>query len=332
MSYNTKMAQATPHRIFPVETTAIDLDDETFAVSPVWYLSAALVDSVKRMGVLTPVELELADDRLRPVDGFARLRAALQTGVKTVPAVELVPSEPRRQFMRRLEARLATRPLDRLERALVLQKLKRRFHVPESILIRDILPRMGMRAERFHLRRHLELAAVAPRLQQALPTLAADIALQLNQWKDEEQNLFLELLHRYQLSSSRQKELFRWLDEMRQGQAGKPGGVLTVWEESGAAAADAEAALSPHERLRQIVARLRAARFPTLDAMERKARQLRAALRVPPQIQFQWPRFFEGDRIRVGFSFKTPEELRLLARRLGEIAEKDELERLIELL
>ncbi len=314
-----------------VDPAAIDPDD-TFALSAPWRLPPRLLESVARAGVLTPLEAEpLGGGRYRLVDGFGRLAAARRLGLGEVPLAEAPPLDPLERFVRRLESRLASRPLDELEQGRAAARLVRRFRVPESEMLEKFLPLLGVRGQRVRLQRLLSLAGIPERLQRALPRLQPDIALGLSRWDAPEQELFLGLLERYCPGVNHQKELFQALDELRQA-AGVPGGVLGVWRESGAGRVDTEEARPAAERLSAIRAAIRRARYPTLSAMEGEAEQLRSALRVPPEIQLQWPRFFEGDRITVRFSFRSAEEFESLSRRLAEMAGRNELRRLLELL
>ncbi len=316
-----------------VDPATIDSADETFAVSPSWRLPRPLKASIERVGILTPLLAEPnGAGRLRIVDGFLRFRAALRLQLTHLPVRIGAAQDTRERFLARLEARLATRPPDELETALVLWKLKHRFQFPERELVERFLPLLGLRPERFQLRRQLDLAVVAPRLQQAFPALHRELAAELNHWPDEAQSLFLDLLARYRLSLNHQKEIFGLLDELGQAGAGGPEGVLPAWQDSGAAAVDADFSLTPQQRLEDIRAKLRLARHPTLATMEARAEQLRAALRIPPQIHFNWPRFFEGNRIDVRFAFGTPEELEAVAVKLREMAAREEVRELLELL
>ncbi len=330
------MLRSPSRDITTVQLEEIDSEDRTFSISPVWLPFRALIGSVKKVGVLSPLQIErTSEERYRIISGFRRYEAAKQVGLEVLPAFVREGEAELSLFLEALAENSGTRPLHMLEKAIALLKLQRDFQVDQETLIAHWLPEFGICADRFHMEHHLRLAQLPERLQRGIgDSLEPAIAVKLGAWIAQDQDLFLALFSRYQLGRNRQKELFDLLDELRQaaGQAQGHKRVTDLWEQAGAASVDGDENLSPSDRFHRILERLRRLRFPLLSQYEERYKQLRLELRIPPQIQFHAPRFFEEDRISVAFSFRNPEELRDLAERLSKIAEKQALEQIFKLL
>ncbi len=312
-------------------TSAIDEADRTFAVTPVWMDSPQLVDSIQRVGVLSALRVQRrADGKLRIVSGFRRFQAALRLGLDSAPCIEARENSDKKLFLSALHENLGVRTLSETERALALAKLRDLCGFSEEELIEGFLPLLGIRPDRFHLRQYLKLAALPEDLLRVLPDLSLELALRLASWNPDERALFLGLLERCRPGRNRQRELFELLDELRAiERAADPGAdVQRAWRRSGA---DTDSDPGPAQ-LQGILESLRRLRFPTLIREEERFKQLKAALKIPPQIQFNAPRFFEGDRITIQFSVRSPEELGQLAKRLEEIARRVELGEIFEML
>lgn len=322
-----------------VSLDRIDGEDRTFALSPPWTGLKALRQSIRRAGILTPLHLEArARGRYRIVRGFRRHRIALELGLERIPALvsEGVPLLD--LFLAAFHDNLASRPLHELEGALALDKLQSEFGLDEEILIEEYLPLLGIRPDRFHLRRHLALARLPTTLQEALISgrLDGEVATKLASWREDGQRFFLERATRHRLGRNKQRELFELLDELatageRSTRVPVASALKDLWRQSGAAALEQNDQLPPHVRFERITESLRRLRFPELSRHEERYQELRAALNLPSQIHFRAPRFFEGDRLQVSFEIRDPQELLPLAEKLRAVAKQEEFREIFEL-
>ena len=333
-SYNkvSAMLQILNKKVEAIGVSEINAQDRTFAISPPWWPIDPLIESVRLGGILSPLHIQaIGRNQKRIITGFRRYEAARRIGLQVVPCIISVEEDsPTTLFLQALLDNLAVRSFHPLEKAIALVKLFSQFNVAPEKVVEEFLPLLGIRGDRFHLDHYLRLGALPERLQRSLAdSLEPEVALKLARWKEEEQNLFLTLIRKYQLGKNRQLEVFILLDELRAKQ-GK--NSMSIWEQSQASQIDEDEHLPQAERWMKITGHLRRLRFPLLSQHERQYDTLRAALKIPPQIQFQMPPFFEGDRIRVGMTFSRREELHTLADKLKEIAEKKELEEILKLL
>lgn len=348
------MLEMVSKRVEALHLEEINARDRTFAISPPWWPVDLLVESVRRVGILSPLLIQShGGEKQRVISGFRRYEAARRLGLLVVPCL-ISPNSgnPTQVFLQALLDNLAARPLHPLEKAIALVKLSSEFLVTQREIVEEFLPLLAIRPDRFHLQHYLSLGRLSERLQRSVAdSLEPNVALKLASWKEEEQTFFLSLVRKYELGKNRQKELVALLDELRAEQTGrtklrvsqlrseidsKPGTrtseLAKIWKESGAAQVAEDEQFSQAERFKEILTRLRRRRFPCLAQYQQRYKELRAALRIPPGIQFQVPPFFEGDRITLTLRFRHPDELRTLAGKLGEMAHKKELEEIFQLL
>lgn len=324
-------------KIIPFER--IHSEDRLFAVSLPWSPIDHLIRSVGKAGILSPLHVQkTGSDSFRIVIGFRRYLSCRTLGVENIPCFVREQEDELALFVEAIEDNLSTRELHLLEKAHVLLKLRHVFKLNDQALMEDFLPLLEIRADRFHLERYLGLARLSESLQRSLlEPLEPDIALKLSKWKDQEQDFFLGMISRFQLGKNKQKQLFTLLDELRalSMQAGSiPGAenLERIWHECGAADVERDLNLSPSERFSRVVEGLRRLRFPRLTEYEHRYEDLKAALKIPPQIHFQGPPYFEGNRIDVRFSFADPGEMLEWAQKLEDMAQTDELKEMLDLI
>ena len=86
------------------------------------------------------------------------------------------------------------------------------------------------------------------------------------------------------------------------------------------------------QRAEEIRQQLRRLRYPRVTRTEVEYRRLRQALRLGPEVVFQEPPEFEGDRYRVEFQFRDGREYARILQQLQQAAAIPEFEALLELL
>ena len=270
--------------------------------------------------------------------GFRRLRAARKSGLTSVPGL-VREGEPLELYREAVLDNVGSRPLHQLEKSWILLKLQSSFGLNEATLIQDYLPLLELRPDRFQLRHHLALARLPETIQRAVyDYLDGELAVRIGRWHKEEQELFLAIASSHRLGRNKQKLLFGLLDDLRALERLSATGpesnkqLLHLWESSGLARLAEDAGVSPSERFERILRRLRELRFPALSRHEERYRELKKALRVPPEVQLNPPAFFEGERLAVSFSCRTVDEFLSLVRRLSEAGKQDELRQIFELL
>lgn len=302
------MDDITNHRFVRLGLGRIDRSDEFFRHSPEWIpADHRLRTSIRTFGILNPLRVQEQEGEMyRIVEGFRRLSVAAESGFSSVPVVA-VKGEDLELFMAAVAENAGSRPLVDLEKAEIVRKLLRVFALPESRVVQEVLPLLGVRPSLRLGRRLLHLAELPEHLKRAnAESLETETALALSEWDDPEQRFFLDLLDRYRLGSNKQKQLLELLDELRRRDRVT---AMEVWTASGADDPGAEG-LSPAQRFSSIRKALRELRYPTIARHEERFRRLSESLKLPRHVSVRHPPEFEGATLEISVQVRSPEEIR----------------------
>ena len=324
------MADSLFSRVREIPTGAIEAHDRTFAILSPHLPLGPLLESVREVGILTPLHLQGADPGpYRIVSGFRRHEAASRLQFPTVPAVIRRSRSGLSLFRQALFENLALHVLGEFDKATVLSKLRLQFAVDEDSLIREYLPLLQVNPNRSQLRRYLGLGGLPESVRLAgAEGLSPQVALAISGWDAPEQEWFLTLVQRYRLGGNKQKQLFALLDELSLTHESP----REAFSKSGARQVDRNEQVPAQQRFDSIVRCLRQLRYPVVTEYQERYRHLKAALNAPASVRFEIPPFFEGDEIRIGFAFRKPEQLKGIARWLADTADRDELSQILEML
>lgn len=306
--------------------------DRAYAVTPEWFKLENLLSSVQAVGIRVPLQLEQGQNSgLRIISGFRRFMVSQELGIREMPCTIAPESDSRKTFVGVLRENLGFRSLTEVEKAIVLAKLKFQFNFEDSQLVKEFLPLLGLRADRYHLEQALRVARLPEHLQRSMTSgsLSTDIALELSAWSQKDQELFVGLVDRYKLGRNKQKGLFELLGDLQKIQAKK---ACVVWEESGAKEFDEDSQFSPQDRLARIKTALRLLRYPRLSQYERRYRALRTALRLPSGVKVSAPPYFEGSRITITIEAESSSRLRKRLKETRSVLDGEELDQMFELL
>ncbi len=322
-------------RLDVLSVDAIDFHDGTFALSPPFAAIDQLLNSIRAVGILSPLHVQATKEKFRIVSGFRRYRVARELGLTELPCIVRWAEDELTLFVQTLVENLGTRLLHELEKACSLYKLRHYFQIGPRSLMDYFSPLLQIPADHFHIEYYLRLADLSEQLQRAvLNGLTPQIALKIARWGSDEQKRFLELVRKYSLGKNKQKALFVLLDESCTMEQPTEGGsqFQHVWKQSGAERIDREARFPASDHFQRIMEALRNFRFPVLGQYQKRYDELKSCLGIPPLIHFQPPPYFEGDRIALSFTFRSPQELQEVAEKLRATSEKDELKEIFELL
>ena len=311
----------------------ISSDDEGFVVTYRPQMER-LVDSVARMGVLSPLHLRRTASLapLQLVAGSKRLSAAAQAGLATVPALIHEASElPEKQaFLLAVHDNLACRSFNAVEKARVLRRLRDDFQYSDEALIEEFCPLLDLPPRADTLQAYCTLATLDDALQAATVdyALPVDVALWVGGLDQADRQAVLPMFTSLQLGSNRAQECAAHLDEVCQRDACTAAALL---ERLGIAALLADAQRSGPQKREAVRNALRQARYPQLTAHEQRYREAARRLRLPPAVSLRPPPYFENSQYQVSFSFSRKQELRNAAQRLLEAADSEAMDDLLDL-
>ena len=311
----------------------ISLDEEAFVVTYRPQMER-LVNSVARMGVLSPLHLRrsAAAAPLQLVAGSKRLSAARQAGLATVPALIHQAGElsEKQGFLLAVHDNLACRSFNAVERARVLRRLRRDFQYPDEALIEEFCPLLDLPPRADTIQAFCTLATLDDALQAATVdyALPVDVALWVGGLDRADRQAVLPMFTSLQLGSNRAQECAAHIDEVCQRDACT---AAALFERLGIAALLADAQSSGPQKREAVRNALRQARYPQLTAHERRYREAARRLRLPPAVSLRPPPYFENSQYQVSFSFSRRQELRQAAQRLLDAADSEAMDDLLDL-
>lgn len=312
----------------------IALDDGAFVVTYRPQMQR-LLDSVARMGVLTPLHVRrpAGSAPLQLVAGSKRLRAARQAGQTTVPALvhEAGDLSEHQAFLLAVHDNLACRPFNAVEKARILRRLRHEFQYPDDALIEQFCPLLDLPPRADTLQTYRALATLDDALQAATVAnaLPVDVAVWVGGLDAADRQAVLPLFAALQLSSNRAQECAAYIDEVCQRDACTAATLFKRLDIPALLAADPQRS-GPQKR-EAVRHALRQARYPQLTAHEQRYREAVRRLRLPPSIALRPPPYFENHQYQISFSFSQRQELRHAAQRLLDAADSDAMDDLFDL-
>lgn len=316
-----------------IQVADIEAGDQSFVVTYRPQMQR-LMDSVARMGVLTPLHLRrsAAPLGLQLIAGFKRLTAAGQTGQTTVPGLihEAEELSDEQAFLLAVHDNLACRAFNAVEKARVLRRLRHDFRYPDEALIQEFCPLLDLPPRADVLRGYCTLATLDESLQAATVdySLPVDVALWVGGLDPADRQAVLPLFTTLQLGSNRAQECAAYIDEVCQRDACT---AAALFERLGIAALLADAQRSGPQKREAARHALRRARYPQLTAHEQRYREAVRRLRLPPAVSLRPPPYFENSRHQVSLSFSGKQELRQAAQRLLDAADSEAMDDLLDL-
>ena len=293
-----------------------------------------LLDSVARVGVLTPLHLRRTAESapLQLVAGAKRLHAAKQIGRATVPALVHDADELSEQqaFLLAVHDNLACRPFNAVEKARILRRLRHDFQYPDAALTEQFCPLLDLPPRTDTLKAYCTLAMLDDTLQSATVenALPVDVAVWVGGLDTADLQAVLPVFADLQLGSNRAQECAAYIDEVCQRDACTASALL---ERLGIPALLADPQRSGPQKREAVRHALRQARYPQLTAHEQRYREAVRRLRLPPAIALRPPPYFDNRQYQISFSFGQRQELRHAAQRLLDAADSDAMDELFEL-
>ena len=316
-----------------VPVADIAADDQPFVVTYRPQMQR-LVDSVARVGVLTPLHLRrpAAPAPLQLVAGSRRLGAARRTGQATVPALihEARELSEEQGFLLALHDNLACRVFNAVEKARALRRLRHDFRYAVDTLIETFCPLLDLPPRPDVVDSYCTLAVLDEELQAATVDygLPVEAALWVGGLAAPDREAVLPLFTTLQLGSNRARECVAHIDEVCQRDDCT---AAELFERLGIAALLADPQRSGPQKRDAVRQALHQARYPRFTAHERRFREAAGRLRLPPGVSLHPPPYFESLRYQVSFSFSGKQELRQAAQRLLDAAEAEAMDDLLRL-
>jgi hypothetical protein len=307
----------------------VDLDEDFYSCSfPLFH--PALAGSIRRWGIIRPVQLVRGKGRYVVVSGLRRVRAAHECGLVSIPSRILAPPHPPagELFIRNLEDNLASRPLNLFERARAVRRLAGEVEGLEQSLREQYLQILGTGSGQNSMSRLVALDGLADRVKEyALARNLPDhIAFQLTGLQAAESLNLVELAERIRFTASQLRDVLHFGREIADRDDLDFQAVLRSLEEG------VDPSLKDASRRRSaFLEHLQRERLPDYRATRSRLEACLAKINGAPGIHVGYPPYLEGDELTARISFRTPEELAARARTLLVFASGESLAKAFEL-
>lgn len=309
----------------------IDSEDGTFRMSFAPDLHG-LKASLEAVGMLQPVVLR-GKETFQIVSGYRRVCAARELGWQEIPAEVFLPDElaVARAFARNFFENVASRPFNVIEAALVIKGFLVRCQTAPDTVRDTILPLLGFQPGARILAGLCALERLIPDWQVLVVRngIALANAAMLAKFSMADQRSLHVVLGDLKLGQNKLRQCLEMVEEIVRREEIS---VEQLFSSEEFSALRDRRHLNLQERSEQFRKMVRARRYPTLSAQERAFARARKALGLPPTVSLEPPEYFEGDRLRVSFSFRSRHELREAARKLEAAAQSEALETMLAML
>jgi ParB-like chromosome segregation protein Spo0J len=319
--------------MFETESRSIQLDqidwNDTSCLITYGPLPHKLLLSIQTVGLIAPPLLQGKENGLfRIVCGSHRLAACKKIGLDS-PSCQVLPSFLEHQRCLRLAIydNVAQRTFNPVEKSLVLAKMAN--YLEEAQLIEEFMPILDLEPSATLLDRYLGLHDLEEMILDSLATgrLNERIGFALAKQKQEDRLAFLRLFEEIPFSVSVQKELVEIVEDISRRENLTPEQILSSKEVTTLRQAHKSPA---RQRAQEIRKYLRDRCNPRLTARrERFARETRD-LGLPFGVRLVPPPYFEGPAWILQCTFERAEELASRLRHMAQLAEKPELQTIME--
>lgn len=313
-----------------IPISEIDVADETFSVNFMPDLQS-LRSSIQTVGLIQPVLLLKDKDHHRIICGFRRVWVFKELGASDIPAMVFDEREPNdlKFFTLSLQENLTTRGFNAVEKAIALQKLIHRFQVEPSEVIQTYLHLFSLEPNEKILKTFLSLAEMEKEIKQFVlkeEVSRSNIRL-LAQMSVEDRMALYPLLSRLKLGENRLREILTLLGEISRRERVTLKEVIDHPEIQALLSLRALTPIQRTERLKRVLMTLR---YPKMRELEEEFEKKRKELSLPEGVSIHHSSYFEGKGLRVELKFESMEEYRTMVGALSMLAQREELEELLQ--
>lgn len=313
-------------RLEDISISKIHLDNRLFEVS---FLSdlTVLKNSIQQKGILQPIHLKaLSDGSFQVVCGFRRVGCAQALGLTQVPAFILGENIPLLEcFERAVEENFFSRKFNLIEKAVIIQKLEKEFHVSKEILIQRYFPFLGLNSSEAVYRLYKNILALDSVLQEYIVRnhLPTHVIEELFKFNARDQKTMIPFLQSIPFSVSTLKEFLIWIYEISLRDSASVSDMLLEPLE----AIVRNPAIDGRQKLQMLRPWLKNKRYPMLSNLETRFVLLKQKLHLP----LESSEFFEDNKVHMKLSFQNKEELEQWIEKMKEASLKPELDELLKM-
>jgi len=290
-----------------------------------------LLPSVKESGLWMPLTLqEKGNERFRIVCGHRRLDAAKRVGIRQIPArIVRKDQDDLKLFLEGIRENVATRSVNDIERGQCLHSLVSKFGADRAT--RDtVMKELGLTPGERLFNQYTSLMRLTGELQLYVVehNIPIRVSSRLSAWSMEDLRALQRLLKRAFFGGNALKKLVDLIEEIALRDRSSIKEILSCSEIS---VLPENVELTATQVRDGVLSALGNIRYPRLAEESATLNKLLNKVR-PRGVRLDLPPFLEGERIEVNFPFGSVEELKERLTSLGNIADREEIRKILALL
>jgi ParB-like chromosome segregation protein Spo0J len=310
-----------------VSIQKVDLKDETFMISYGFDLHE-LKESIAKVGLIhPPIIQKVSSEQYRIVCGFKRISVLDTLGCRQFTAA-LLPEEVTEKdtFLLSLHENLTQRGLNPVETALVINKLKRYFAMPE--ITEEFLPLLKLGKSSSLLTMYESILGLEEEIKMGMAKgeMNKETVPMLLKFSSKERMVLFQFITRLKLSRSKQVEVLENISVIRERDGVDADKILDSEEVEEILSDQRTGLIAQGDQIRDYIKRLR---YPRLTKAEEVFREKKEKMKLKG-IELIPPPYFEGEEFRINYSFNSVREFKKRLEMLQSIADEDEFKEIIE--
>jgi ParB/RepB/Spo0J family partition protein len=285
--------------------------------------------SIRHVGLLNPPLVIRKNSSLNIVSGFRRIAACRELGYEEIIVRVLEPSPSSLECLRiAISDNAHQRPLNLIETSRALHKLSSFSNNTKSLCA--WASSLGLPENPSIVRKLKELCLLPRAVQSAIleDAISLSMAVELGSLEPDIAIAYVRLFNQLKLGLNKQKEIVTLSREIAQRDG------ITIHRVLGDTRLQTILNSEDLDRAwkgKKIRSILRQKRFPRIVAAENAFEMCRKSLKLPNAIKLVPPKEFEGTNYSLVLTFTNPAELKALKKRILEIIENSELEKIFKI-
>jgi len=309
----------------------IDIKDKEFLIT-FSLRSDTLINSIKEIGIITPIILRDMQNRYQIISGFKRVFACRELDIKSIKAIVHSKNDlkDKEAFYLNFYENLTLRSFNIVEKAMILNNLFERIKIDTKEYKKKFLPLLGLDFNKKQLKDFFGLLDLDEKIKTYI--VEENISLKnILQWmrftKKEQKDIYRFILP-LRLSSNKLREVLLFLEEICQRDKISVKDIIDCIEIQDVLN---NMNITVSQRSSKIRDLLKRKRFPQLTSMEKSFADIIKDLKLPKGIIFRSPEYFEEKEFSIEFKIKNKEELKRVSRALLNMSEKEKISELFKM-
>ena len=325
------MKEISTQNIKPILIKDINIEDDSFRMTFSPDLNR-LKSSMEEVGLLNPVILR-GKDRFQIVTGYRRILVAQILKWEKIKARIFIPDELSFEegFKLNFYENLGTRDFNLIESAMAVSGFINRCKKEKELVQKKILPLLGFQSGSKILQQLLSLIRLVDEWKMLVvkKEISLPNAAKVSSFTPKDQRILFKAVSDLKLGENKLRQCLEMIDEIcRRDEIS----FEQLFTSSPFTQLAQDEKLNITEKTELFRKALKARRYPEFTRQEEKFQKTRKKLTLPPSVRLEPPEFFEGDKLKVTFKFRSPEELRSILEKLETAAYSEALKSLLEML